>query len=165
MNKPIYDDPVVAEIHAIALIVERFVGIFVRDETTKIVTESRVKKSSMDMMAKAEVMASLTSVPAVNKSNVDAVATDFRTQVSNAERKMSAAEKVRSPKFQRIAVISGVVVAAFGFRFFGEIAQVVDAEPIAASIFYIADVGLSGVLIGGGSSLVDDVILNLKKSG
>ena len=99
-------------------------------------------------------------------AQVDTLVEAEKAIIADAERKIEKTEKTektRSQKFEMLSLISGMVVAALGFRFFGQIAHVVNAEPVASSLFYVADVGLSGVLIGGGSSFIDDVIVFLRK--
>ncbi|MEM1070054.1 MAG: hypothetical protein AAGI63_14225 [Planctomycetota bacterium] len=151
-----------ASFSALALIVERFVSIFVRDETIELVSNVRKVNSAKVRIAKLED-APMNELPDVLPRIADEV-----QHVEVVEDSTKKTEKDRSQKFQKVALFAGLVVAALGFRFFGQVAGVAvgTGEPSnkASILFYVADVGLSGVLIGGGSSFVDGIIVFFRKT-
>ena len=160
-----------ATFSALALIVERFVSVFVREETIDIIAQAGKVKAEKDKLEKindARIVAS--RYEEANRVQVEtALMQEVVATTDSVEQRqddIARKEKKRSQKFQIVSLIVGVVVAALGFRFFGQIAEVtsgVNQPDIASSVFYIADVALSGVLIGGGAGFVDDVIVLLKK--
>ena len=90
--------------------------------------------------------------------------TEIRTKglsetVSENDNTDTAPEERHSRKFVHRSFLIGLIIAAFGFRFFADITNEVDCSNVAdyGYIFNAVDVFLTGILLSGGSQFVNRI--------
>lgn len=136
---------------ALAFLIERLVSVILANENREIQVFSERHQLAREKVRNASLW------PSENRGVLQDGA---EREVTESLEQLQRVEDEKSPKFQFWSLIAGVIVAAMGFRVFDQLTVVaggeLDSKSIATFIHYFADIILSGTLLSGGSTLVDN---------